>query len=186
MLASAPVGGGLSTADGLLNVGVPGDYARTDLEEHAGEVRRRLGLGAAAPVLFTAADLRRCRGAVVEGVRADATVGLADLGWAACARPGSSSAALGTINLVVQLPVPLTDAALVNAVITATEAKVQALLSAGFAGTGTPTDAVVVAAPLAGAAVPFAGPRAPWGARIARAVFTAVAAGALAWRERPA
>ncbi|MEU3976632.1 adenosylcobinamide amidohydrolase [Streptomyces bacillaris] len=86
----------------------------------------------------------------------------------------------GTVNIVVVLPVALSDAALVNAVATATEAKVQALLDAGLDCSGTPTDAVCIAAPEPGpdGGEPFAGPRSPWGARIARAVHTAVLAGA--------
>ena len=44
--------------------------------------------------------------------------------------------AQGTVNIFVSVPVPLTDAALVNAVITATEAKTQAVLDAGFAERG--------------------------------------------------
>lgn len=86
----------------------------------------------------------------------------------------------GTVNIVVTLPVALSDAALVNAVATATEAKVQALLDAGLDCSGTPTDAVCVAAPEPGpdGGEPFAGPRSPWGARIARAVHAAVLAGA--------
>ncbi|MFJ2436110.1 adenosylcobinamide amidohydrolase [Streptomyces anulatus] len=86
----------------------------------------------------------------------------------------------GTVNIVVTLPVALSDAALVNAVATATEAKVQALLDAGLDCSGTPTDAVCVAAPEPGqdGGEPFAGPRSTWGARIARAVHTAVLAGA--------
>jgi len=87
----------------------------------------------------------------------------------------------GTINVIVSVPVPLADAAFVNAVVTATEAKAQAVLDAGFAGTGTATDAICIAAPmdLAGAlAEEFTGPRSPWGARIARAVHAAVRAGA--------
>ena len=46
--------------------------------------------------------------------------------------------------------VPLGDAAYVNAVMTATEAKTQALLDAGFRATGTASDAICVAAPAAG------------------------------------
>jgi adenosylcobinamide amidohydrolase len=79
---------------------------------------------------------------------------------------------------VVSVPVPLTDAAFVNAIITATEAKSQAVIEAGFPGTGTASDAVCVAAPASGVPQDFAGPRSPWGARIARAVHEAVLAGA--------
>lgn len=91
----------------------------------------------------------------------------------------------GTVNVVVVLPVDLSDAALVNAVATATEAKVQALLDAGLDCSGTPTDAVCIAAPEPGpdGGEPFAGPRSPWGARIARAVHTAVLAGARPARD---
>jgi adenosylcobinamide amidohydrolase len=85
----------------------------------------------------------------------------------------------GTINIIVSVPVPLGDAAYVNAVMTATEAKTQALLEAGIRATGTASDAVCIAAPVAGERADFAGPRSLWGARIARAVHAAVHAGAL-------
>ena len=85
----------------------------------------------------------------------------------------------GTINIIVSVPVPLGDAAYVNAVMTATEAKTQALLEAGIRATGTASDAICIAAPVAGERADFAGPRSLWGARIARAVHSAVHAGAL-------
>lgn len=103
-------------------------------------------------------------------------------GWAASPAEGTTSPAQpGTINIIVALPVALTDAALVNAVATATEAKVQALLDAGYHCSGTPTDAVCVAArtPCPGQDPhAFAGPRSLWGARLARAVHSAVRAAA--------
>jgi adenosylcobinamide hydrolase len=70
--------------------------------------------------------------------------------------------------------VRLSDAALLNALCTATEAKTQALLAARVAGTGTASDAVTVVCSATGPAEPFAGPRSPWGARLARAVYEAV------------
>jgi adenosylcobinamide amidohydrolase len=79
---------------------------------------------------------------------------------------------------VAWVPVALTGAALVNAVATATEAKTQALVEAGVPGTGTASDAVCVCCPtVAEDAELFAGPRSPWGARLARAVHAAVATG---------
>ncbi len=84
---------------------------------------------------------------------------------------------VGTINLVVLLPERLSDAALVNAVATATEAKSQALFEAGVAGTGTATDAVCIACPDEGPPHAFGGPRSVWGARLARAVHGAVLGG---------
>lgn len=98
--------------------------------------------------------------------------------------PLSSPGVPGTINLLVVVPVAFADAALVNLVGTVTEAKVQALLAAGHAATGTPTDAVCVAVRTEGPAEAFGGPRSTWGARVARAVYAAVLDGARADRAR--
>jgi adenosylcobinamide amidohydrolase len=92
---------------------------------------------------------------------------------------------VGTINIVVAVPVRLSEAALVNAVATATEAKVQALHEAGIRATGTASDAVVVHCPTDGTAEPFGGPRSTFGARIARAVHAAVLAGGRSWLSGP-
>ncbi len=83
----------------------------------------------------------------------------------------------GTINTVVQMPVRLSPAAAVNAVITVTEAKTQALIDIGIPGTGTASDAVVVLWPGDGPVESFAGPRSPWGARVAQAGHAAILAG---------
>ncbi|XVQ88578.1 adenosylcobinamide amidohydrolase [Microbispora siamensis] len=88
----------------------------------------------------------------------------------------------GTINILVAVPVAFSDPALVNAVMTVTEAKTQALLEAGFPCTGTASDAVCVAVREEGPAEAFGGPRSVWGARIARAVHRAVLDGARDWR----
>ena len=94
--------------------------------------------------------------------------------------------------MLVVVPVALSDAALVNLVITVTEAKTQALSEAGVPGTGTSSDAVCLACPVARAGEagdaaevePFGGPRSVWGARAARAVHAAVGAGTAAWLQR--
>ncbi|MBA2695314.1 MAG: adenosylcobinamide amidohydrolase [Ornithinimicrobium sp.] len=200
-LSSAPVGGGWNHAQWLVNVGVPLDYARTDLVEHAGEIVRGLGLldggvgrgaggqsrsgpGAGGQIrtcqgiaLFTAADVSQVQHVERDGVAVSATVGVTKPTWAADASGGWSPWTPGTINLVVQLPVALHPGAMVNAVMTATEAKAQALLEAGVPGTGTASDAVVVLCPGRGDLEPFAGPRSPWGSRLALGVHDAVRAG---------
>jgi adenosylcobinamide amidohydrolase len=104
-------------------------------------------------------------------------VGLGHPTWAAAPDAQGPVSLVGTINLVVLLPERLSDAALVNAVATATEAKSQALFEAGVAGTGTATDAVCIACPDDGAPHAFGGPRSVWGARLARAVHGAVLGG---------
>ena len=179
MISTGVLGGGLGPREWVLNAQVPAAYARTDPAEHLRELARGLHLTGPGIGLLTAAQVTELVQREDEGVHAAATVGLRVPTWAA-APPGLPDPELaGTINLIVALPVPLTDAALVNAVATATEAKVQAVLDAGFAGTGTATDAVCVAAPIdRHREQEFAGPRSLWGARIARAVHAAVRAGA--------
>lgn len=181
-ISSAPVGGGTAALDWILNIGVTEGYGRTDLGTHADEVARALGLVGTGATLLTAADVRRAVRTDDEGVVVDATVGVTKPTWAADAddshavRDGDGWRP-GTINIVVQSPAALSPAAAVNAVMTATEAKAQALGERGIPGTGTASDAVLVCWPPTLPAETFAGPRSPWGARIARATHAAVVAG---------
>lgn len=181
-LSSAPVGGGTAALSWVLGIGVTDSYARTDLGAHAADVAARLGLRGTGAALFTAADVRRVVRAEDGDVVVDATVGVTKPTWAAGNDDEHGSWhgdgwEPGTINAVVQVPVGLSPAAAVNAVITATEAKAQALVEAGVPGTGTASDAVVVCWQPAVSAEAFAGPRSTWGARIARAVHAAVRRG---------
>jgi adenosylcobinamide amidohydrolase len=89
------------------------------------------------------------------------------------------------------VPQRLSDAALVNAVATITEAKTQAIRDLGLAATGTATDAVCVLCPPDGEAAAYGGPRSRWGAPLARAAYRAVLtggrinlAGTQSWSER--
>jgi adenosylcobinamide amidohydrolase len=181
-ISSAPVGGGTAALDWILNIGVTDRYHRTDLADHTAEVAARLGLVGAGAALLTAADVARFVRGSDDGVVADATVGVTKPTWAAdvddahALRRGGGWEP-GTINVVIQVPVALSPAAAVNAVVTATEAKAQALFEAGVPGTGTASDAVVVCWPPVLPTEPFAGPRSPWGARIARAVHAAIRRG---------
>lgn len=182
MISTAVLGGGLGPREWVLNAQVPAAYARTDPAEHLRELARGLGLTGPGIGLLTAAEVTDLVQRQDEAVHAAATVGLRVPTWAA-APPGRPDPELaGTINVIVALPVPLTDAAFVNAVVTATEAKAQAVLEAGFAATGTATDAICIAAPaMTGREEEFTGPRSVWGARIARAVHAAVRAGAVGY-----
>ncbi|MEU3845014.1 adenosylcobinamide amidohydrolase [Streptomyces sp. NPDC028635] len=178
MVSSAVLGGGLGERRWVLNAQVSHGYRRTDPDRHLAELAADAGVRGPGVGLLTAADVSRPGQACDGGVEAVVTAGLGVRGWAASPAEGATGPQpAGTVNIVVALPVALTDAALVNAVATATEAKVQALLDAGYDCSGTPTDAVCVAArtPRAGEeAHPFAGPRSLWGARLARAVHAAV------------
>ncbi|MGA5068489.1 adenosylcobinamide amidohydrolase [Streptomyces exfoliatus] len=191
MVSSAVLGGGIGTRAWVLNAQVPPGYDRSDPEAHLRELASGAGLSGPGVGLMTAASVADRRHAVDGGVRAVVTAGIGVRGWAAAPGRGTVAAPRpGTINIIVSLPVALTDAALVNAVATATEAKTQALVELGADASGTPTDAVCVAAPSPTGratgplaeptdelpAEPFAGPRSLWGARLARAVHAATRA----------
>ena len=184
MISSGVAGGGIGPREWVLNAQVPASYRRMDPAAHIAELAAGLGLDGEGVGLLTAASVADAVQRDDEGVHAVATVGLRVPTWAA-APSGTTDRELtpiwrpGTINIIVSVPVPLRDAAYVNAVMTATEAKTQAVLEAGFHATGTATDAVCIAAPAAGEPEDFAGPRSPWGARIARAVHSAVHTGAV-------
>ncbi|MET9644864.1 adenosylcobinamide amidohydrolase [Streptomyces syringium] len=178
MISSAVLGGGIGERTWVLNAQVSHGYRRTDPDRHLAVLAGEAGAHGPGVGLMTAADVSQHARANDGGVSAVVTAGIEVRGWAASAAEGTIVPAKpGTINIVAALPVALSDAALVNAVATATEAKVQALLDAGYDCSGTPTDAVCVAtpAPRAGEEIhAFAGPRSVWGARLARAVHNAV------------
>ncbi|MGJ7419658.1 adenosylcobinamide amidohydrolase [Streptomyces cinereoruber] len=180
MVSSAVLGGGIGEREWVVNAQVPPGYDRLDPVAHLRELASGAGLAGEGVGLMTAASVADRRHAVDGGAHAVVTAGIGVRGWAAA--PGVGGVTVprpGTINIIVSLPVPLTDSALVNAVATATEAKTQALVELGADASGTPTDAVCVAAPSPGGdgdgplAESFAGPRSLWGARLARAVHRA-------------
>lgn len=178
--STASCGGGLGVRHWVINAAVAHDYTRRDLDAHGAELAGLAGLHGPGVVMLTAANVRNEQRASAGGVEISATVGLTHTTWAAddAAELSNAVASPGTINVVAVLPVRLSDAALLNALTTVTEAKTQALLCAGVAGTGTPSDAVTICAPSDGPVEPFAGPRSVWGSRLARATYEAVLAGA--------
>jgi adenosylcobinamide amidohydrolase len=199
-ISSAPAGGGIGPCRWVLNVRVPKAYARVDVAVHLRELAAAQRCDGPGVGMLTAADVDLVEVAADGHAQVAATVGILYPTWAAAAEhpddgPSSTGQAAvawpgpGTINVVAFVPAPLGDAALVNTVITITEAKSQALAAVGVPGTGTASDAVCVLCP-AGAPDPtdaelaFGGPRSVWGARLARATHAAVHAGAQAWVGR--
>jgi adenosylcobinamide amidohydrolase len=177
-IASAPHGGGLGTRRWVVNAQVPSSYRRRDPEHHLQKLAVSLGLPGRGVGMLTAADVRQQATITDGGVEVAATVGLGHPLLAAAPDQAGPVDLVGTINLVAFVPERLSDAALVNSVATATEAKVQALRDLGYDATGTATDALCVLCPDEGRANSFGGPRSVWGARLARAVHGAVLAGA--------
>jgi adenosylcobinamide hydrolase len=206
-ISSAPLGGGLGTAAWVLNATVPMSYDRLDPDAHLAEIAAGFGLVGPGVGLLTGVDVTDRTGTGDGGVSCWATVGLGAPAWAAApdghlrrqppagwtppAEPTSPAhrddplpggvPRPGTVNCVIVVPARLSDAALVNAVATATEAKAQALWELGLAATGTASDALCVLCPVDGPTEAYAGPRSTWGARIARSVHAAVLSGGRDW-----
>jgi adenosylcobinamide hydrolase len=181
-IASGPLGGGIGVRHWMINATVDAAYARTDPDVHLAELAATAGLAGPGVGMLTAVDATRAVTAAEDGVVVTATVGLGHPTWAAAPDGDLRHAtSTGTINICAYLPIPLADAALVNAVATATEAKAQALWEHGVEATGTATDAVFVACARVGAIEWYGGPRSTWGARLARVVRSAVANGTQRW-----
>lgn len=157
---------------------VPRDYAGSD---PAGDLRRAaasLGLTGAFLGFMTAAPVDAPRIAVeVRGglrVLVIATVGLGNLSAAGLSPPAPRPA--GTINLLILVDAPLTRGAMVNAVMTATEAKALALAARGlrtaegWPASGTSTDAIAIASEVGGTPLMYGGPVTPVGWLIGRGV----------------
>ena len=177
--STSVLGGGMGERSWFLNASVPVAYAADDPAAELRALAAAVGLEGEGVGMLTAKDVRE---AVVEedgGVQVVATVGLGWPTWAAAPPDAAARVAeVGTVNVLAVVPVPLGDAALVNAVATATEAKVQALHEAGVPGTGTASDAVCVAAAVGAPPQAYGGPRSRWGSPLARAVHRAVLQGA--------
>jgi adenosylcobinamide amidohydrolase len=164
-VASTVFGGGLGERRWVCNATVPLGYREPNPAAHAAELAASLGLAGEGAVLLTGVDVRRFVTTGSDGAEVVATVGLGT----------------GTINVVTWVPAPLCDAALVNLVSTIAEAKAQAFADTGAAGTGTPTDAVVVCC-AAGVGPDddehrYGGPVSTWGARVSDAARRAVVEG---------
>lgn len=96
---------------------------------------------------------------------------------------------LGTINLLIHLSQPLTDAALVEAISIATEARTTAIIGADHrletgVVTGTGTDCIVVACARGPGPRPHAGLHTAVGEALGAAVLEVTSAAARDWRAR--
>lgn len=176
-IASAPHGGGLGVRRWVVNAQVPLSHGRRDPDNHLRQLAVSLGLPGRGVGMLTAADVRGQVAVTDGGVEVCATVGLGHPTLAAAPDGAGPMTLVGTINLVAAIPARMADAALVNAVATVSEAKAQAMWDLGYRATGTATDAVCILCPDEGRSHAFGGPRSVWGARLARAVHSAVMAG---------
>ena len=192
IVSSAVLRGGFTEARAIVNLHVDKNDPCHDPAGMIDAFARRAGVPAPWVGLLTGALTERATigHEATEGYRALAvtTVGLSNPVAA-----GHSPIAVcphSTINTVVVIDADPEPAALVNAVITATEVKGLALRSAGLVMpdgapvSGTSTDAVVVAATGRGVPARFGGPASPLGWVVARAVRAALDPAIRDWQER--
>ncbi|MGE5228276.1 MAG: adenosylcobinamide amidohydrolase [Deltaproteobacteria bacterium] len=190
VLASAVVGGGFGVTREILNVHVDDRYDGERPDEDLAAVAAELGVREPFVGLMTAAHTQFARCAVERlddlAVAAVVSVGLSNTTSAGVTPPigaGPADGAApgpGTINIVLLVDGALTPAAMVNAVITVTEAKTMTLAAwdvktpEGDPASGTSTDTVVVACTGRGDELGYAGPATPVGWLAARAVRAAM------------
>lgn len=148
---------------------------------------KRDGLSDAVAMMTSREIIRHDAARVaVEAVSVEcvATVGLSNAERIGRRRSGIDQ--IGTINVLVKTSVPLTQAAMVEAISIVAEARTVAVLDgqhdcgSGVA-TGTGTDCIVVAAPRGGDAHAYAGLHTPLGEALGRAVRAVVGVGVATW-----
>ena len=115
-----------------------------------------------------------------------ATVGLSNAGRVG--EPFDGSAPVGTINLLAHVGTALTEAARIEAISIATQARTAAIIELGLRRdgqivTGTGTDCIVIASPCGVPEAAFAGLHTDEGITLGRAVYDAVKAGGRRWLE---
>ncbi len=177
-LSSSFHGGGFRRVRHILNANVPVDYCSDDPASDLERIASQCDIKGPFIGLLTAVPLHKARFALAEeqGLRVGvlATAGIGNATSAGISPPHKATP--GTINLIVLVDAALTRAAMVNAIITATEAKTATLTEmailtpAGAFATGTSTDTVTVATTGLGAPHAYAGPATVPGWLIAKAV----------------
>ena len=192
VLSSAVHQGGFAEARAVVNLHVGKDDPCADPAGMIAAYARRSGVPGPWVGLLTGALTERAAVGeeAADHLRALAvtTVGLSNP--VAAGHSPIATWAPSTINTVVVVDADPEPAALVNAIITATEVKGLALRAAGLvvedgvASSGTSTDAVVIAATGRGAPARFGGPASPLGWVVARAVRAALDRSIRDWQAR--
>ncbi|TBL78366.1 hypothetical protein EYB31_15500 [Paenibacillus thalictri] len=189
VLASAIVGGGLGKADHFINVHVSKDYDCSYPERDMENIIQSHGYPAAGTIgLMTAAYLQNASVQEACGERFGlvvcTTAGVGNAARAGMPRPVYAAYKTGTINIMIFVQGAMTDSALVEAAVAATEAKAAALhdlqvmdANTGLIATGTTSDAIVIGSSpqyFADAVHLHAGTATALGNAIGRAVYDSV------------
>jgi iron complex transport system ATP-binding protein len=182
LLSSAIVGSGFRRVSHILNAHVDKDYASTNPKADLRALANRCGIDGPFVGLLTAVHLRKARTAFFEAdglsVGALITAGVGNATSAGITKPYSHKP--GTINIILMLDANLTRGAMLNAFITATEAKCAVIQSRNIRtpdddlATGTSTDTITIAVTGKGNSQLYAGTVTTVGWLIARAVRQAL------------
>ena len=190
VVSSAAVGGGMVQARAIVNLHVPKNHPCGNPEADVARFCRERGIPTPYVGLLTSAWTEKAD-LSIEAANGITVLAVVTVGLGNPVAAGVSPVALGlpsTINTIVVIDGDPEPGALVNAVITATEAKILALAEAGIRSpegglaSGTSTDAVVIAATGRGRSCRFGGPASELGWLIARAVGVATRRGISRWR----
>ncbi len=154
---SSGINGGWRNVDAIFNYSVDEDFERYDAKEYLERIASKLNLKRYFGLL-TSVPMDKLAIAVCDDVTAFVTAGVKN--------PNEK---IGTINIIIVLNAAISDGAMINSVITATEAKAHTLIEMGYNFTGTNTDAIVVAR-TNGKYYEYAGPASELGRRIWKAV----------------
>lgn len=178
------VAGGLSRADCAVNLTVPTDFDRRDLEAYVTERCESASVDPDGPALLTAVEQADARGARAGTVTVVATAGLSNPASLPVPAPAEredtyegidESPPPGTVNLLVGTTRSLDDRGLAAALAAAVEAKTATLESlVGFSG--TTSDAVAIGADPGGETTTFVGSSTGFGANLRACVREAVSA----------
>ncbi len=177
-LSSAVVGGGFERTRTILNRRVPLDYDCSHPVQDLQQFMAEQELPEPCVGLLTGVPMHGTR--IVSVRQGEITVAsVITAGVSNAVISGLTPPAVfvpGTINTVVLIDAHLVPSAMVNAVITATEAKTSVLQAynvrtkEGNMATGTSTDALVIACTGRGEALPYAGPATEVGYLIGKSV----------------
>jgi adenosylcobinamide hydrolase len=182
VLSSAVVGGGFGRTRHIVNMHVDDRYDGVRPQDDLAAFASRIGVREPFVGLMTAAQTEfaclRVEAQAGLTVAAAVSMGLANPECAGVTGP--LPVRCGTINAIVLIDAALTRAAMVNAVITVTEAKTMVLgewdvrVGDGPRASGTSTDSVVIACTQRGERLRYAGPLTIVGWLAARAVREAI------------
>lgn len=186
VISNGVIGEGLEWAQHFCNFHVEQDYVCSNPREDVRRWLREANIPAEHTVsMMTAIDLEDA--ALVEGQQDNISflvLATAGVGHAVDIVHHSSvfdQRHVGTINTMVFIDAHLTDGALVNALMSATEAKVKTLADLNILdretetlATGTPTDSLLIAATQSGTPTPYAGSKTTIGKGIGRYVSQAI------------